>query len=78
MCTRARFSCLQTQTHSVFFGTLKYGSPESRDPFLDFPRPIVQCRLWDNNEMRAGGALVELEVSEERDGLKSFTQTLDP
>jgi hypothetical protein len=45
------------------------GGSESRDPFVDFPVPVVQCGFRHNDEVRSRDPLVKFEVSQERDRL---------
>lgn len=42
----------------------------------DFPGPIIQRRLWYDNQMRAGDVADEFEVAKERDSLQGLAETL--
>ena len=63
-------------THTVLLGALQDNGAETRHPLIHLSRPVLQCRLGHNDQMRARDALVELEVAEEGDGLERLAEAL--
>jgi translation elongation factor EF-Ts len=64
------------RTDSFFFRTSQTDNVESGNPFRDLTSPIVESTLRHDDEMRTVDSSVEFEVTEERDRLKSFSETL--
>jgi hypothetical protein len=67
---------VRNELGTLLLGALEDEHTEAGHPFLDLTRPVVQCRLGDNDEVGAGRAAVELEVAQEGDGLQCLSEAL--
>jgi len=47
-----------------------------RHPVFDFQHPVCQRRLWSYHEMWSWRVTIMLHVTQQRDGLKRFPETL--
>lgn len=66
----------RTKTHPFFLSTLEQNDVEPRYPSLKLSRPVVERTLGDDDEVRTVNSSIEFEVTEERDRLKRFTESL--
>lgn len=61
---------------TLFLGTREYDSVDIWRPLLELARPVLERRLRNDDEMRAGYVGLVFEVGEEGDRLKCFSEAL--
>jgi len=61
---------------TLVFRPRKENDVKIRRPPFEFAMPILEGRLGNDDKMGAGNVPVVFEISEEGDGLQSFTETL--
>lgn len=61
---------------ALFLGAREKGNVEVRSPFLEFARPVLQRRFWNNDKVKARDRALVLKVSEEGYSLEGFAKAL--
>jgi hypothetical protein len=71
---RQKASC--DNFRALFLGAREKGNVEVRSPLLEFARPVLQRRFWNNNKVKARGRALVLKISKEGYGLEGFAKAL--
>lgn len=66
---------VQKDTYPFFLVSVEHEDVQLGHPLVELVDPVVEGRLGHNDEVGSVNSAIQLEVTEERNGLESFAET---